>query len=85
MSSYYMDTLGVTSVQEWADIAEKRPANLEEETLERIGRMGEKMLAIMRVDSFEADEEVLKDNELLLTGRMGFDEHRAFLKEKYKD
>jgi hypothetical protein len=79
--SHIMKALGVRDAAEWAALAWRRPADADAEAIAARREASEQMLTAMRA---EPDASFLDDAELLISGRMSFEEHRAYLAEKYK-
>lgn len=44
----------------------------------------EEILSVFSIDGFVPDDEFAADIDLLVSGKMSPDEHRAYIKEKYK-
>ncbi len=82
--SHAMKALGVASAEEWSSLAWARPADADEEATARRRQASQQMLAIMATTGFTPGDAFMDDAELLITGRMSPEEHRAYLAEKYK-
>jgi len=83
--SYTMQMLGVSNVDEWAALAWRRPQDKDEQACANRRHASDQMLAMMYNKPLISDESFLADVELLVSGRMSYDEHRAYLCEKYKE
>lgn len=83
--SHIMKALGVNNTQEWAALARKRPADKDKQACANRQHASDQMLAMLSSTGFVPDEFFLADAELLVSGRMSHDEHRAYLSEKYKE
>lgn len=83
--TYFMQVLGVATTQEWATLAWQRLGDNNEESCAARRIASEQMLHALAQEGFIPDEDYLRDVELLVSGRMSYNEHRAYLGEKYKE
>lgn len=78
----FMLALGVSDAAGWAGAALARPSPLSDEQIwERRKNLAN--ITAMADGGRRISQSLLEDDELLITGRMSFAEHRAYLFQKY--